>query len=162
MHWLDRLQIHTILLGLWLVEWPLLLISVDNLKHFSKWLFHSPILCQPLCALPIARTRRSQQIFLTFFSSALQRCSFQLTSPSFISGRTKCSHCFQRPAFLYVFWTSLHPAFPILLYVYPTFSSMFGLCHVFQLCSVTANIFRSLFVSKRNQLFPHNLVSKSR
>lgn len=59
--------------------------------------------------------------FPRLFSSARQKCSFQLTSPSLFSWRMKCPHCFRWPSFLFVSLTPLPSAFSkILLHLYLT------------------------------------------
>ena len=116
MHQLDGLQIHIILYGLLLAGWPLIWISVDCLKRFPMWLFHSANLCQPL--LSTGKIKAAD--FLHLASAALQK-SFQLTSPSLLSQRTECPHCFQRPTFLFHLPPYFIPATPtMLLHPYPT------------------------------------------
>lgn len=143
MHGMDKLHIHIIPLELWLARW--LLVSVDCLEHFPKWLFHSPTLFQPL----LSTDKIKPADFLYVSSSALQKSSLQLPSLSFLSWRINCPHSFWRPTFFSASWTLLHPAFPVASSIFH-FSSTSCLFQLVQLCSLAANNFMSCFVPKPN------------
>ena len=158
MHQLDGLQIHIILYGLWLAGWPLVWISVDCLKRFPVWLFHSANLCQPL----LSTDKIKAADFLHLATEVALQKLFQLTSPSFLSQRTECPHCFQRPTFLF----HLPPYFILQPHYVASsislFSSKFRLFQEFQLCFGTCQHFRSSFVPSPNLIcfLGNTLISK--
>ena len=146
MHRFSGLQIHIILLGLWLAGWPLVWISVDCLKHVPKWLFHSPHLCQPLLSTDKIR----QWISFIFPLLHFKNLHFSsLLLPFSLEGHNVPS-AFRGQLFFVHLWPSPSRIPHCVASSVSHFSGKFGLFQGLQLCSVPANISRSSFVPNPN------------